>query len=44
LYKQPTRELVIADLSVNHAEKAFLLTGYTSNRFVAENAAWKGNP
>ncbi len=34
--KQRTREHVIADLSVNHAEKMFLLAGYTSNRFVSD--------
>lgn len=36
LSKQRTREHIIADLSVNHAERAFLLAGYTSNRFVAD--------
>lgn len=36
LTKQRTREHIIADLSVNHAEKAFLLAGHTNNRFAAD--------
>lgn len=36
LTKQRTREHIIADLSVNHAERQFLLAGYTSNRFAAD--------
>ena len=36
LTKQRTREHIIADLSVNHAEKAFLLAGYTVDRVVAD--------
>ena len=32
LTKRRTREHIIADLSVNHAEKQFLLAGYTTNR------------
>ncbi len=35
LTKRRTREHVIADLSVNHAERAFLLAGHTSNRVFA---------
>jgi len=36
LLKQRTREHVIADLSVNHAERAFLLAGYTVDRVIAD--------
>lgn len=36
LSKQRTREHIIADLSVNHAEKMFLLAGYTVDRVVAD--------
>ena len=36
LTKQRTREHIIADLSVNHAEKAFLLAGYTSDRVFSD--------
>ena len=34
--KQRTREHIIADLSVNHAERAFLLAGYTIDRVFAD--------
>ena len=36
LTKQRTREHIIADLSVNHAEKAFLLAGYTRDRVFSD--------
>lgn len=36
LSKQRTREHVIADLSVNHAERVFLLAGYAVNRVVSD--------
>lgn len=36
LAKQRTREPIIADLSVNHAERAFLLAGYTIDRVFAD--------
>ncbi len=36
LTKRRTREHIIADLSGNHAEKAFLLAGYISNRVFAD--------
>ena len=36
LTKRRTREHVIADLSVNHAERAFLLAGHISNRVFAD--------
>ena len=36
LTKRHTREHVIADLSVNHAERAFLLAGHTIDRVLAD--------
>ncbi len=36
LSKQRTREHIIADLSVNHAERQFLLAGYTGVRIIAD--------
>ena len=36
LTKQRTREHIIADLSVNHAERQFLIAGYTSGRVLSD--------
>ena len=36
LTKQRTREHIIADLSVNHVEKALLLAGYAINRVASD--------